>query len=65
MPKQKTRSSATKRLKISSKGKLSMRQGGIRHNFSNMTGAKKRQKRQMVGIDSAHAKAARKAAGIG
>lgn len=64
MPKQKTRSAAKKRLKITANGKVMMRQAGIRHNFENMSGSKKRQKRALVVTDSAHASAAKRAMGL-
>ncbi len=64
MPKQKTRSAAKKRLKITANGKVMMRQAGIRHNFENMSGAKKRRKRALVVTDSAHASAAKRAMGL-
>lgn len=64
MPKQKTRSSAKKRIKVTSGGKLTMRQGGIRHNFDNKSGSKKRRKRAAVSLTAPHAKASKRVLGL-
>ncbi len=63
MPKQKTRSSAKKRFKVTGSGEIRIRQAGIRHNFENMRGSKKRQKRSLVTLGSAQAKVARRTLG--
>jgi large subunit ribosomal protein L35 len=64
VPKQKTRSSAKKRFKVTANGKLMARQAGIRHNFENMTGSKKRRKRALVSVDDAHARALKRTMGL-
>lgn len=63
MPKQKTRSSAKKRFKITGSGAIRIRQAGIRHNFENMSGSSKRQKRSLVTLGSSRAKLARRTLG--
>ena len=65
MPKQKTRSSAKKRFKVTSSGDVKIRQGGIRHNFENMSGSKKRKKRALVSLKGPQAKVARRTLGRG
>lgn len=65
MPKQKTRSAAKKRFKVTSGGKVQVRQAGIRHNFENMSGSKKRQKRGLVTLATAQARVARRTLGRG
>jgi large subunit ribosomal protein L35 len=63
MPKQKTRSSAKKRFKVTGTGEVRIRQAGIRHNFENMSGSKKRRKRSLVSLEGPQAKIARRTLG--
>lgn len=64
MPKMKTKSAAKKRFKVTGSGKIRTHKAGIRHNFENMSGDKKRTKRQLVDVEDGHEKVARRLLGM-
>lgn len=63
MPKMKTKRAAKKRFKVTGTGKVRTHQGGIRHNFENMSGNKKRSKASLVDVAPGHEKVARRLLG--
>ena len=64
MPKMKTKSAAKKRFKVTGGGKIRTHKAGIRHNFENMSGDKKRAKRQLVDVEDGHEKVAKRLLGM-
>ena len=64
MPKMKSKSAAKKRFKVTGSGRIRAHQAGIRHNFENMSGDKKRAKAPLVDVEGGHEKVARRLLGM-
>ena len=64
MPKMKKKSAAKKRFKVTGSGKIRTHKAGIRHNFENMSGDKKRTKSKMTDVEGGHEKVAKRLLGM-